>query len=575
MEVSGQNIVKCDEEKALKCLLDAFGSAFSLEEIASAYCKASRNADLAGEILFEMQGSSTGSSSTLYSSNADVRTEGSSESSDGYSIENSFQERKTSRTKVRPVSAGTVSSIIGKNYVRPAPSANGSFRTTKPTKLDAKLLPMTGIWREKNKPDVSGSKHDQLHQDMEDFLFKMLGDGFQLDRNMIRQVLAVDFIFCNCNPESVLIQHNAAIPSPEAAYGRYGTIMVSLVNLLDQSNMNSDKRKAVVGDSAGGILRLLLKLTAFLQFTDMKPKSEVPSSERKSQDLNYPGGGKSIGSTKGTELHQQQKQNDLQKEVLSSLFNYQGHSEVEEAPKRIVKDLNMKSKFGRVVFEPPKDFLEEFDVDMDFSRPENIDDPEDEEEYKNVRRAVKEYRVAMSEYYRAINLVPDFGDGHYKRLMGHLLRQAVEAFAKGDQIKAEKLLEQGQFFLSKAHEADEESNKIILETSNKEAEEMVLDLRDHGSNEAVRLLKCHLSSLSGIPSFEYLKVMVDANDKNNPKGSRRRLRVLKLLEQESIPWVEGDTAETILIRLANIERDVNPLVMKLGIRVVICVGVLP
>ena len=51
MEVSGQNIVKCDEEKALKCLLDAFGSVFSLEEIASAYCKASRNADLAGEML--------------------------------------------------------------------------------------------------------------------------------------------------------------------------------------------------------------------------------------------------------------------------------------------------------------------------------------------------------------------------------------------------------------------------------------------------------------------------------------------------------------------------------------------
>jgi len=48
--------------------------------------------------------------------------------------------------------------------------------------------------------------------------------------------------------------------------------------------------------------------------------------------------------------------------------------------------------------------------------------------------------------------------------------------------------------------------------------------------------------------------MVDANDKENPKGSRRRLRVLKLLEQESIPWVEGDTTETILIRLANIER---------------------
>jgi len=29
-------------------------------------------------------------------------------------------------------------------------------------------------------------------------------------------------------------------------------------------------------------------------------------------------------------------------------------------------------------------------------------DPEDEEEYKNVRRAVKEYRVAMNEYYKAV-----------------------------------------------------------------------------------------------------------------------------------------------------------------------------
>ncbi|KOM36411.1 hypothetical protein LR48_Vigan02g256100 [Vigna angularis] len=89
MEVSGQNIAKCDEEKTLKCLLDAFGSAFSLEEIASAY-----NADLAGEILFEMQGSFTGSSSTLdYPMQMGLLK-------DGYSIENSFHERKTSRPKL-------------------------------------------------------------------------------------------------------------------------------------------------------------------------------------------------------------------------------------------------------------------------------------------------------------------------------------------------------------------------------------------------------------------------------------------------------------------------------------------
>jgi hypothetical protein len=32
-----------------------------------------------------------------------------------------------------------------------------------------------------------------------------------------------------------------------------------------------------------------------------------------------------------------------------------------------------------------------------------------------------------------------------------------------------------------------------------EQDEMLLDLHDTGAKEAVRLLKCHLSSLSGIP----------------------------------------------------------------------------
>jgi len=32
-------------------------------------------------------------------------------------------------------------------------------------------------------------------------------------------------------------------------------------------------------------------------------------------------------------------------------------------------------------------------------------------------------------------------------------------------------------------------------------------------------------------------------------------QVLKLLEQESIKWVEGETAGTILIRLDNIDRN--------------------
>lgn len=187
MEVAGQNIVIYDEDKALKFLLEAFGHSYSLEEIASAYCKASRNLDLAAEILYEMKGSS--STSGTLSSSSDTKVEESSESSDGHPFENSFHGKKSFRPKVRPVSTGSVSSIIGKSYVRPVPSVNRSNGTTKPAKLDAKTLPMTGIWRENSKSEPKSSKHDHLQDDMEEFLFKMLGDGFQLDRNMIREVL--------------------------------------------------------------------------------------------------------------------------------------------------------------------------------------------------------------------------------------------------------------------------------------------------------------------------------------------------------------------------------------------------
>jgi hypothetical protein len=48
---------------------------------------------------------------------------------------------------------------------------------------------MTGIWREKNTSKPTSSKRDQLQADMEDFLFKMLGVGFQVERNTIREIL--------------------------------------------------------------------------------------------------------------------------------------------------------------------------------------------------------------------------------------------------------------------------------------------------------------------------------------------------------------------------------------------------
>lgn len=219
-----------NEQKALKSLLDSFASVLSLEDIASAYCKAGRDAAVASEILSQMQESSsrysvhssscdakseelssavkdeesseTSSDDTLYrsslanrkaisnnqiwvplstvSTSSTGKSEESSESSTERLLENSSLangKSKTKKQRLRPVSVGSVSSVIGRDYMKSKPPSNGSFVAVKPLRLDIKELPQS-------------ERYEGMHKDLEDFLFKMLGEGFQLDRAVIRDVLS-------------------------------------------------------------------------------------------------------------------------------------------------------------------------------------------------------------------------------------------------------------------------------------------------------------------------------------------------------------------------------------------------
>lgn len=113
-------------------------------------------------------------------------------------------------------------------------------------------------------------------------------------------------------------------------------------------------------------------------------------------------------------------------------------------------------------------------------------------------------------------------------------------------------MEDGHRYQEKARQADEESNQKILETRNSETD-ILLDLHDFEAKEAVRLLKCHLLRISGISSFKYLKVILETNDVDNKKEARRRL-VMKLLNKESIEWIEEKgNPGTILIRIDMID----------------------
>lgn len=175
MEGSGFNgAARFDEEQGLRVLLDAFGAAFSIEEIASAYCKAGKNAAAAAETL---------SPSGRGEASGDIGKKKNKTASDNVSGNS-----RGSKTKYRPVSIGSVSDVIGKQYGNKTTS--GGSNEGKALRLDtkAKVLPISESWAAE-KAESYSSGDDVLHQEMEDFLFTMLGEGFKLDRDLIQDVL--------------------------------------------------------------------------------------------------------------------------------------------------------------------------------------------------------------------------------------------------------------------------------------------------------------------------------------------------------------------------------------------------
>ncbi|KAJ4975688.1 hypothetical protein NE237_000794 [Protea cynaroides] len=456
MDMRSSCVLEHDGERQdLECLYDAFGSVISTMEIAKAYCKAGSNVDLAGEILYGLRGSS--SSAPNLASNANLRDANSSEPlSDEIFDKSSYAAKKSKAAKPKKysVSAGTVSSVIGKGYVKPKPVQVGSCEVKKPLTLDSKELPMDELWGEGVSSDFA-AKDDAMRKDVEGFIFQMLESGFQLDMNMTQEVLG---------------------------------------------SCGYDMKK----------------------FTDDFPRAQSVLCQEKSQNAEPV-------QRNGTESHDQDKKRyDLQKEVLTKLFNVPERPE--ELPRsRPARTGRSRGAFGTVVFEPPRESPRKLPIVTMTSQEEKGDDENDS--YQILRRATVEYRATMKEYYKA----------------------AFDALIKGNRSQAENLLKQGEFFNNKAREADEKSSQMIIEGSNETCDEMSLDLHDFDANEAKRLLKVQLSSVSGIPEIPYLKVIVESNAGEITKGARKRLKIRKFLKRESIKWTEEGNGKIILIRVDEID----------------------
>lgn len=249
----------------------------------------------------------------------------------------------------------------------------------------------------------------------------------------------------------------------------------------------------------------------------------------------YGGANRISNANGGGSPGQGKERNNLQKEVLASLFN--GAERSGELSGRITKAERRSIVYGEPVVEPLTDFTLENRTDFmdslqDYDHVLSVEDVEEDDSYHLLRKAWKEYRTTMNEFYKA----------------------AGDAFAKGDDERANKLMDEGNFFRDKAYEVDEESTQKIFGTKNVETQDqMLLDLHEHGAKDAIRSLRSNLLLLSGIPSFKYLKVIIETNEVDVTKGARRRL-IMKLLEKESINWTKGADVGTILIQLD----DINP-----------------
>lgn len=205
MTGSSSNInLSNDDDKNLEFLLDAFGSVISAEDMASAYCQAGRDLLKTGEILYNMLGSSSNNNITVSTHDltsqpaSSVGSTGTVSGVSGGNVRSTIATNEPVKINSRPkprnsgVSVGSISSVIDADYGRLRASTKEARETTKPVKLMSNEIPVSQIWVEK--PKSVAVTTETMDKDVELFLLKMLGDGFQLDKEVIKEVVGENLI---------------------------------------------------------------------------------------------------------------------------------------------------------------------------------------------------------------------------------------------------------------------------------------------------------------------------------------------------------------------------------------------
>lgn len=470
---SSSSLTDDDDQNNMKILVEAFGSALSLDDIASAYCEAGRNLNSTVEMLCNVQGIS----GTSFPK-SEEEAENSVAASSG-SFSSSIQKNGSKKCSA---SIGTVSNVIGKGYFNPRPQSKRLNEKLKPVRLNSDDFPVSEIWGEEKESPLA-AQGPPMDNDLGEFIYKMLGKGFQLEMDVIKEVVGQ----CGYN------------------------MSTSIEKLLEISAATLEKSDDVIGIAAGN---------------NTKNSHDVGSKScPKQSQLHYSGRSNSDAGRGDESILPQTKikREDMQRDVLEALFSAPDRIPNHHDSTRPVRK-HGQSSYGRIVAKPLKESIIE---DFTFITRQPINDRNNEaneENYDELRKAVQENWVTMKEYFKA----------------------SVDAFGKRDYETAQNLLEQGNFYMRKAREADEKSTQNLSKNSN-EDEEICINVHHLEPKEAIYHMRLHLTSLCGLPSIRFMKVVVGTGE--DKKDGRRKRRIIKLLEEEGIPWTEEGNGWIFSIRV--------------------------
>lgn len=373
MDPSSSHASRHDAESiALETLLEAFGSVFSLEKIASAYCNAKGDVRKASDILYQLQEKTY--NDVFHDQNDEISQ--SVELLHKDNVESlAFTCKNSKGLKPRKFSAsvGTVSSFLGKSYARPASALHESSAKCKPIKIEVKGSLEDNQDTETVESHFVPKKELSTDTDIEEFLFSMLGEGFKLNMDMIREVLGQ----CGYN------------------------IKKSMEELLALSAKNLEKNNSVDNNMVR-------------KSTSSRSKRESSLSEE-----NYMNS--SIQSNIAEPTCLDKKRSDLSREVLLALFNAPERLEEDSKPKRLEWGSNRSRVVGTKPVTKP---LEDLSLSTKKEDPKVKLDDEDvldeDDDYLILRKAAKQHWDAMKEYYEAA--VVAFTNGDRKKA-NYLLEQ--------------------------------------------------------------------------------------------------------------------------------------------------------